>query len=264
MYSLRVTCTAVEVDRISAELWEAGTAGIRETEQNGHIVLIASFETNGRVPALFARLGQHSPKWQQENDTDWVSETIRAWPSREIGERIFLAPLWDSQRTPAGRVRVVHNPGLACGTGEHPCSQLALAALEKHVRNGDRVADVGTGSGILAIAALRLGAASAVGIDVDEAALAAAKQNFDLNQLTPALVVGSADCLPDTYADITIANINATVLVSILDDLMRITRAGGCLILTGFPEWEADYFKGFLAATDISNHQEWRCVTVRI
>lgn len=264
MYSLRLTCTTAEIDRISAELWEAGTAGIQETEHDGQVVLIASFETSGLRPALLARFDQHSPKWQQENDTDWFRETIRAWPARKIGEQIFLAPLWDNERTPAGRVRVVHNPGLACGTGEHPCSQLALAALEKHLRNGDRVADIGTGSGILAIAALRLGAASAVGIDVDEAALAAAKQNFDLNQLIPALAAGSADCLPDAYADIAIANINATVLISILDDLTRITRTGGFLILTGFPEWEADVFKGFFDAADISNEQEWRCVTVRI
>jgi ribosomal protein L11 methyltransferase len=141
---------------------------------------------------------------------------------------------------------------------------LALAALEKHVRNGDRVADIGTGSGILAIAALRLGAASAVGFDIDEASLAAAKENFELNQLCPSLVAGSADCLSAAYADLTIANINSTVLFSILDDLIRITRPGGWLILTGFPEWEAGVFKGFFAAADISNEQEWRCVTVRI
>ena len=73
-----------------------------------------------------------------------------------VGERLFLAPPWSEETVPDGRVRLIHNPGLACGTGEHPCTQMALAAMERIVKPGDRVADIGTGSGILAIGAALL------------------------------------------------------------------------------------------------------------
>ncbi len=91
------------------------------------------------------------------------------------------------------------------------------------------------GSGILAIAAVLLGAA-AVGVDTDAEALQAARENCLLNSIAPLVTIGSADCLVANCSDVTVANINGTVLLSILDDLRRITRKNGFLILTGFPE----------------------------
>ncbi len=103
--------------------------------------------------------------------------------------------------------------------------------------------DVGAGSGILAIAALRLGAAFAMGIDIDQEALfGAAVENFTLNGFAPMLAVGSADAVKTAAADVTVANINGTVLVYLADDLLRITNPQGKLILTGFPEWELPAF----------------------
>jgi|SRR6185312_8370847 len=264
MYSLRLTCPAEDVDRISGELWEAGTIGIFEADDSDGIVLTAGFETNELRTALLAEFNTYTPRWQQEQAIDWVHETHRAWPARVIGDQLFLAPPWSEEATPPGRKRVIHNPGLACGTGEHPCSQLALIALERCVRNGCRVADIGTGSAILTIAALKLGAESAIGIDTDEAALAAARDNFELNGLQPVLAAGSADCLADSSADITVANINGTVLLHILDELVRIGRRGGWLILTGFPESEAAVFTREFPNAEVSAIAEWRCLTVRI
>ncbi|HEY3939259.1 MAG TPA: 50S ribosomal protein L11 methyltransferase, partial [Bryobacteraceae bacterium] len=183
MYSLRLTCLAEDVDLLSGELWQAGTLGIREVEQGASVTLIAGFETNERRAGLLRALAAFAPEWSAEKTTDWFEETRRAWPGRSIGERLFLAPPWCREATPAGRERVVHNPGLACGTGEHPCTRLALIALETSVTPGCRVMDAGTGSGILAIAALKLGAAVAVGLDLDEASLGAARENFSLNDL---------------------------------------------------------------------------------
>ncbi len=188
MYSLHIECDADQLDLLSAELWEAGTVGIRELSDG----VIAAFETNERRAELLQRFGG---TWTQEDSTDWVEATHHAWPPRLIGNRIFLAPHWCTDETPAGRVRLVHNPGLACGTGEHPCTQLALAAIESANVAGKTVVDIGTGSGLLAIAALQLGARIAVGVDLDEAALHAARENFELNHLLPNLAVGSADCL---------------------------------------------------------------------
>ncbi len=264
MYSLRLTCPAEEVDRIAGELWEACTSGIFEADGDDATVLIAGFETDAARDALLNEFRAYSPNWQQNEDTDWAQEAQQTWPGREVGSRLFLAPPWNEEATPEGRERVIHNPGMACGTGEHPCSQLALIALEKCIRKGFRVVDIGAGSGLLAIAALHLGARSAIGVDIDEAALSAARQNFELNGLRPMLAAGSAGCLADYCADITVANISAMVLLHVLDDLLRIVRADGWLILTGFPESEGVALIRQFPDADVSALGEWRCLTVRI
>lgn len=263
MYSLRLTCQPAEVDRISAALWETGTAGIQEVEDGELVALLAGFETDEQRSELFRRFSSYSPEWHREEQIDWIRKTHDAWPARKIGDKIFLAPSWSNAPTPPGYKQVIHNPGLACGTGEHPCSQLALLALEKCLTEGMTVVDVGTGSGILAIAALRLGAISAIGLDIDEAALGVAKENFKLNALSASLIAGSAECLPDQCADVVVANINATVLLSILDDLFRVRKPGGWLILTGFPESEAAVFTRTVPNAEILAQGEWRCVAFR-
>jgi len=264
MYSLRLTCSRERSEWVSAELWEAGTVAIREIDADEEVVLIAGFETNAAAPDLLARFSDYSPEWRHEAAIDWVAATQAAWPSRAVGQRLFLAPPWCEDLTPAGRVRIVHNPGLACGTGEHPCTQLALMALEKCVSPECQVLDVGTGSGILAIAALRLGARTAIGIDPDEAALDAARENFALNKLEARLAVGSAECMASARSDVTVANISGTVLLSILDDLLRVTRQDGWLILTGFPEPEAHVFERALPNSETFGIAEWRCVVAKL
>jgi ribosomal protein L11 methyltransferase len=156
----------------------------------------------------------------------------------------------------------MHNPGLACGTGEHPCTQLALGALENANLAGKTIVDIGTGSGLLAIAALRLSATFAIGIDIDEAALSAARENFELNQLPPYLVAGSADCLRDGCSAITIANISATVLLSIADQLLRITGPHGQLILTGFTAYELAAVQQTFGDGEVTSCADWRCLRV--
>lgn len=255
MYSLHLRCSPEDVDVLSGELWEAGTVGIRELEDG----LIAGFETNDERANLLARFGG---RWTQEDATDWIDATHRAWPPRLIGNRIFLAPPWCTDATPAGRIRLIHNPGLACGTGEHPCTQLALAAIESLALKGKTVVDVGTGSGLLAIAALQLGAQTAIGVDPDEASLTAARENFELNHLPANLAAGSVDCLRDACAPVTIANISATVLMSIADELLRISAADAHLILTGFSEYELPAIEETFGKGTVTSSGEWRCVNV--
>lgn len=262
MYSLHLRCSAGDVDLLSGDLWEAGTAGVHEIDLGDAVLLIAGFEANDLRSELLARFAAYSPEWDQEDAIDWVEETYRAWPAREVGRRLFLAPPWSKEVTPIGRERIVHNPGLACGTGEHPCTQLALLALEEHLRPGSRVVDIGTGSGLLAIAALRLGAAWAIGIDRDEAALRAARENFELNRLSASLAAGSADCLASHCSDLTVANISGTVLLSIANDLLRMARKGAWLILTGFTEAELPIIKQTFGTGTVTTLNEWRCLSL--
>lgn len=235
-----------------------GTAGVRELESGDDTILLAGFEEpSNEIADHFAEL---SPEWEQEEPVDWVEQTRRAWPPREVGRRIFLAPHWSDVPTPEGRVRIVHNPGMASGTGEHPCTQLALQALEATLHPGDTVADIGTGSGILAIAAAKLGASIVIAVDTDSDSLQTALENFELNELHANVALGSADCIANGSCNAVVANISGTVLLAIFDELLRILAGGGRLILTGFPEWELATFQKLLPHATVTASNEWRCV----
>lgn len=257
MYSLRIECAPDDVERLSDELWELGAVGIQELDYGDSTVLLIALENDERRSELLQRYAAFSPDWEQLDDTDWVAHAQESWPARSIGQRLFLAPPWSTEPTPKGCLRIVHNPGLACGTGEHQCTQLALIALEQSVIPGARVLDIGTGSGLLAIAALRLGASIAIGADPDKTALQVARDNFELNGLPANLVAGSADAFADSCADIVVANISGTVLLSILDDLMRIGRT---LLLTGFTEFELPAFEQLLPNCSVLALDEWRLI----
>jgi ribosomal protein L11 methyltransferase len=261
VYSLHLTCRPDEVEDISAELWERDTAGIRELEQHDSVTLIAGFETNEWREFLLHRFAACAPEWVHEEDTDWVQATRDAWPARAVGERLFLAPPWSEEKVPDGRLRLIHNPGLACGTGEHPCTQMALQAIERIVQPGDRVADIGTGSGILAIGAALLDAGVVVGVDKDEASLRAAKQNYMLNHLPPNLVAGSAGALRSNWADVTVANISGGVLLHIWDELLRVTASTGHIIVTGFTRPESPVFEDLLPQCSRDVLNEWCCLS---
>ncbi len=261
MYVLHLHCSSGEADLLSAELWEEGTAGIREIDNgDGALTFVAAFATNCDRDRLLTKFYRFSPAWIHEPDTDWVQETKRAWPGRSVGARLFLAPPWCTDATPSGRKRVIHNPGLAFGTGDHPCTQLALEALEREMAPSLSVADIGTGSGILAIAALQLGARAAFALDLDQAVLQPARENFELNAFPANLAAGSADCLLSGSVDVAIANINATVLLSLANDLMRIVRPKGRLILTGFPASEAATVRQLFAAHETLERGGWSCL----
>ena len=237
--------------------------GVREVDRGESVQLIAAFESNERRTSLLARFARHHAAWEHEDDIDWVQYTKDSWPGRCVGQALFLAPPWCEEPTPAGRTRLVHNPGLACGTGDHPCTQMALEALESLVTARHTVLDIGTGSGILAIAARLLGARTAVGADPDAVALGAARENFRLNNLAATLVEGSVDSVKNGVADITVANISSTVLLMILEDLIRATKPGGKLILTGFAEAESAIFRSAMRCEQVLSDGEWRCAVGR-
>jgi ribosomal protein L11 methyltransferase len=262
--SLHLTCRTGDVEAISFALWEAGTAGIREEEFGDTVTLIAGFEEHDNREALTAELARFDPRWKFEQDTDWVAATQESWPARQVGQRIFLAPVWDQRATPGGRLRVIHNPGLASGTGEHPCTQLALESLERCVATGTLLVDVGTGSGILAVAALRMGARLAVAIDLDFPSLGTARENFELNDFRFTGAAGTADCIASERADVVVANISGTVLLAISDELLRIVQPNGWLILTGFPESELASLQAIFGEGAISEMNEWRCLELRL
>lgn len=163
-------------------------------------------------------------------DADWVARTQAQFAPIRAGERLWIVPSWHAAPDP-GAVNVALDPGAAFGTGSHPTTRMVLAWLERRVRPGDTVLDYGCGSGILAIAALKLGAASATGVDIDPLALEAARYNARRNGVGLALAFAGE---PIAHAaSITVANILANPLRMLAPLLASHTAAGGSIALSG-------------------------------
>ena len=169
-------------------------------------------------------------------DADWVALTQRQFAPIRAGERLWIVPTWHEAPDP-GALNVILDPGAAFGTGSHPTTRLCLAWLERNVRAGDVVLDYGCGSGILAIAAMKLGAARAIAVDVDPLALEAARYNASRNAV--ALDVRDAQQDMAETARITVANILANPLRVLAPLLASRTRPAGAIALSGILEEQA-------------------------
>jgi ribosomal protein L11 methylase PrmA len=206
---------AVPLDR-EAELQESATAGFVEQE--------------GWFQAFFSDRDEAAQFGDPEeaDQIDWVARTEDAWPPLLVGERFFLAAPWRTEVTPPGRIRLEINPGLQCGTGQHPCTQMCLEAMERIVKPGDAVLDVGSGSGILSIAAKLLGAGRVVACDVDPEAA----------RPVP-FFVGSADAVRTGAFDVVVANISDEVLEGPLR--LELERVAKLRILSGFQDDDGEW-----------------------
>lgn len=248
MFSLFLHCTPTEEDLITAELWEQDTAGVAD-EPGG---LRAFFENDERVPAMLQRFHRLAPRLRKESATDWEQVSRDAWPPMLVGERFFLVPPWRDDPTPPGRLRLEIYPGMACGTGRHPATQLCLEAMERYVRPGSTVVDIGSGSGILSAAARLLGAAHVIACDMDHEAVEIARQRVDVPFFT-----GSIDAVRSNSADVIVANINSETIERLRDEFERVRRAAASVvILSGFPEWDVP--EGF-HITETLRRGEWVC-----
>jgi ribosomal protein L11 methyltransferase len=170
-------------------------------------------------------------------DRAWERVWMDDFSPIQMGPRLWICPSW-SEPPDASAINVYLDPGLAFGTGTHATTAMCLAALDDAVRGGERVVDYGCGSGILAIAALRLGASSALGVDNDPQALTASRDNAQRNQIE----ASSLDILfpespgIDAWAgnsDLVVANILAGPLLTLADELIALMTPGAKLLLTG-------------------------------
>ena len=169
-------------------------------------------------------------------DADWVALTQRQFEPIRAGERLWIVPSWHAAPDPAA-VNVALDPGAAFGTGSHPTTRLCLAWLERNVQAGDVVLDYGCGSGILAIAAMKLGAALARAVDIDPLALQAARYNALRNEVRVEVIDAHLGFPGD--ARITVANILANPLRMLAPTIASHTRPGGAIALSGILEAQA-------------------------
>ena len=169
-------------------------------------------------------------------DEDWVRRTQAQFNPIEIGARLWVGPSW--HEPPAGRAAVRIDPGLAFGTGAHPTTRLVLDFLEKNLSGGERVLDYGCGSGILAIAAAKLGAAHVDGVDVDPQAVETANANARANRV--ALSAALPEQLAAAVYDIVVSNILAQPLIVLAPLLGARTARGGRIALAGILESQSE------------------------
>ena len=199
--------------------------------------LSALFPEDADVNGLLAVESMSAASLDRVDDQDWVKLTQAQFAPIRAGERLWIVPTWHEPPEPRA-INVILDPGAAFGTGSHPTTRLCLAWLEREVRPGDEVLDYGCGSGILGIAALKLGAARAAGVDVDPLALEAARYNSTRNGV--ALDTLDAHAGLDLCADVTVANILANPLRMLAPIIAAHTRAGGRIALSGILEDQAD------------------------
>ena len=179
------------------------------------------------------------PTVREVREEDWANAWKEHFFAHRVGERLIIKPSWREFQAGPDDLVVTLDPGMAFGTGLHPTTKLCLVALEKLVKGGESVLDVGTGSGILSIAAARLGAASVAAFDVDEVAVSAATANVAANSLEAAIAVGlgsAGDAPAGATYDLVVANIIARVIVDLAADLAARVRPGGRLVASGILE----------------------------
>lgn len=191
------------------------------------------------VAAACARAGIAPPPHRARPvaEQDWVRASRDQFAPIRVSQRLWIVPSWHAPPDPVA-INLLLDPGLAFGTGSHPTTRLCLNWLERMVRGGETVLDYGCGSGILAIAAMKLGAARADGVDIDSQALLAARVNA-LHNRVQATFHGAADVI-QRPAQIVVANILAHPLIVLAPLIARLTARGGRLALAGLLAGQAE------------------------
>ncbi|MBE6940236.1 MAG: 50S ribosomal protein L11 methyltransferase [Ruminococcaceae bacterium] len=217
------------------------------------ITCYLSDDTDGRsqlaaIPAALTNLGQAHPEYaplrlssRQMADADWENNWKQFYKPMEIGERLLVIPEWE-QAADESRIPLILNPGLTFGTGSHATTRLCLTALEQHIHGGEKVLDLGCGSGILSIAALRLGADRAFACDIDEKCIDVAYENAALNGVgRDRYTVRWGDVLSDRALqkefggeyDMVVANIVADVIMGLSPQVRPFLKTDGLFLCSG-------------------------------
>ena len=229
------------------------------------------------LPAAFpdAKLGTLQLSFANVKDEDWENNWKQYYQPISIGKKLIVVPQWMKPDT-EGRIPVLLDPGMIFGTGAHASTQMCMLRLEEHIRGGEQVLDLGSGSGILSITALLLGAAHATGVDVDPKAEDIARENAAINGLdndcftavTGNVVTGQealADLFSRTY-DVICMNIFADVIIPMAAVLPRFMKQNTLVICSGVLETRYDEVRQAIEAaglriTSLQAMNDWCCFT---
>ena len=272
MIAFELTVPAPAEDVATLVLWEHGTAGVEVRAKEGaDVVLIAYFEAaeglEERLRASLAELPGARVRPVAVPTVDWVARFREGFRAVRAGG-FLIAPCWDVPARPSEPLLVV-DPGQAFGTGTHESTRLCLEALARLCASSAprTVLDVGTGSGILGVAAALRGAAVVTGVDIDPEALRCARRHAELNAVTLRLVrADGAAAVRAGACDLVLANISAALLHEARDEIARACARGGTLVLSGFLSEDADRLAeayAGLGPAERLDDGEWSALVVR-
>ncbi|KAL6314812.1 hypothetical protein AAG906_027163 [Vitis piasezkii] len=294
-FSVRISCPKDSADMLSDALLCFGASSTSMDEQgsdegNDKICIDSIFSDRQDVDVCISHAAdsiglKELPSYEVRvgEQYDWIKKTQESFCPVEVTEGLWIVPEW---RTPpdAHATNIILNPGFAFGTGEHPTTKLCLLLLHGLIKGGEHFLDYGTGSGILAIAALKFGAASSVGIDVDPQAITAATQNAALNKISPnkmqltlvppdgrthEVVEGQS---PNSMGvttesesfDIVIANILLNPLLDLADDIVSHAKPGAVVAVSGIISEQVPYimerYSPLLESISVTEIDDWACV----
>ena len=215
-------------------------------------------------------LGEAKVEHEKMYEEDWANTWMQYYKPSKVGEKIVVKPIWEEYEQKEGELVVNLDPGMAFGTGTHETTRMCIQALEKYVKEESTVFDVGCGSGILAIAAAKLGAKLAVGVDLDPVAVESSIENVGYNNLNNIEILhGNLVEVIDGKSDIVVANILAEIICILTDDVKRVMKDGGVFITSGIIHDRVDMVCEKLEATGFeviekNRDGEWNCIVAKL
>lgn len=201
-------------------------------------------------------------------DEDWSKKWKEHWKPSHITDKIVICPSWENYQPKSDEKVIILDPGNAFGTGTHATTRLCAQAIEKYVKNGDTVADVGCGSGILAICAAKTGAKETDAVDNDETAVITAKENAEINKTNINFQTATISVLPCNHYDFVASNILHNVLRDIMPDIKSILKTGGIAVLSGILDEKAEIvydaiIKNELTILEKNQEKEWVAFVIK-
>jgi ribosomal protein L11 methyltransferase len=278
-FEVSIPTHADRVDLVTGALAEAGITGseVREPRAGAaEIVVYLDADSQEAAAARAAEIADLLPGIDPADvevrasvpETVWTENWRSHFAPVSIGRRLRIVPPWESAEDPE-RVTLVINPGGAFGTGRHETTALCLEAIEEHVFPGARVADVGCGSGVLAIAAAKLGAAQVVASDMDPAAVEATRENAVANGVAAKITACESAAPPrGQIFDVVVANIYSDTLVALAEPLAACVGPAGTLVLSGIEasrsaEVERAYLAQGMQRENVRTRGEWAALVFR-
>ncbi|QJA08003.1 50S ribosomal protein L11 methyltransferase [Romboutsia sp. CE17] len=216
-------------------------------------------------------IGEGSVSLGQVNEEDWANEWKKYYKPTKIGEKLVVKPTWEDYDVQDGDLVIELDPGMAFGTGTHETTTMCMRELEKYVREDSKVFDIGCGSGILAIAAAKLGAKDVIAVDLDEVAVKVAAENVAHNNVEDAVKVlhGNLIDVVDDKADVVVANIIADIIKILAKDVHSCMKEDAVFISSGIIHAKVDEVKASLIENgfeivEVKTLGEWNAIVAKL
>ena len=215
-------------------------------------------------------IGSGTVELSNVNQEDWESAWKQYFKPVHVTDRIVVKPEWEEYSPQEGEIVIEIDPGMAFGTGTHETTSMCINQIEKNLKAGDRVIDIGSGSGILSMAAVLLGAEKATGVDLDPVAVRVALENVELNNLQDKIEIlhGNLTDVIREKADIVVANIMADIILMLLEDVREFIKDDGLFISSGIIQEkraavEARLLEKNFSIVEVETKGEWCAITAQ-